>query len=84
MRGLGNGFTLALQAVRVQYIVCPFGCHTFSVALACLLCQQAGQSEEAIREDWKEKLEEGEEALALSSMDTSISNLEVFCYARYH
>lgn len=31
---------------------------------------------------WKSLIEEGEDVLPLSSVDSSISNIEIFCYAR--
>ncbi|XP_029557421.1 rab proteins geranylgeranyltransferase component A 1 isoform X2 [Salmo trutta] len=70
-----------LHVDRRNYYAGNWASFTFNGLLSWIEEYKAGQSEEAVQEDWKEKLEEGEEALALSSMDTSISNLEVFCYA---
>ncbi|CAB1315906.1 unnamed protein product [Coregonus sp. 'balchen'] len=71
-----------LHVDRRNYYAGNWASFTFNGLLSWIEeYKQAGQSEEAVQEDWKEKLEEGEEALALSSIDTSISNLEVFCYA---
>uniref|UniRef100_A0AAZ3QGA0 Rab proteins geranylgeranyltransferase component A n=1 Tax=Oncorhynchus tshawytscha TaxID=74940 RepID=A0AAZ3QGA0_ONCTS len=69
-----------LHVDRRNYYAGNWASFTFNGLLSWIEEYKAGQSEEAVREDWKEKLEEGEEALALSAMDTSISNLEVFCY----
>uniref|UniRef100_A0A8C1MZ25 Rab proteins geranylgeranyltransferase component A n=1 Tax=Cyprinus carpio TaxID=7962 RepID=A0A8C1MZ25_CYPCA len=33
---------------------------------------------------WRSLIDEGEDAVPLSALDSSISNLEVFCYARLH
>lgn len=48
------------------------------------VCSQ-NQQEVQITESeqvWRSLIDEGEDVVPLSSVDSSISNLEVFCYAR--
>uniref|UniRef100_A0A6Q2Z9A3 Rab proteins geranylgeranyltransferase component A n=1 Tax=Esox lucius TaxID=8010 RepID=A0A6Q2Z9A3_ESOLU len=69
-----------LHVDRRSYYAGNWASFTFNGLLSWIEeYKQAGPSDEAAQE----KVEEGEEALALSSLDTSITNVEVFCYARY-
>ncbi|KAL0993890.1 hypothetical protein UPYG_G00115250 [Umbra pygmaea] len=70
-----------LHVDRRSYYAGNWASFTFNGLLSWIEEYKAGPSQEAVQETWREKLEEGEEALALSPVDTSISNLEVFCYA---
>uniref|UniRef100_A0AAY5K336 Rab proteins geranylgeranyltransferase component A n=1 Tax=Esox lucius TaxID=8010 RepID=A0AAY5K336_ESOLU len=67
-----------LHVDRRSYYAGNWASFTFNGLLSWIEeYKQAGPSDEAAQE----KVEEGEEALALSSLDTSITNVEVFCYA---
>uniref|UniRef100_A0A6Q2X1M0 Rab proteins geranylgeranyltransferase component A n=1 Tax=Esox lucius TaxID=8010 RepID=A0A6Q2X1M0_ESOLU len=70
-----------LHVDRRSYYAGNWASFTFNGLLSWIeeykVSLQAGPSDEAAQE----KVEEGEEALALSSLDTSITNVEVFCYA---
>ncbi|XP_023697489.2 rab proteins geranylgeranyltransferase component A 1 isoform X1 [Paramormyrops kingsleyae] len=71
-----------LHVDRRSYYAGNWASFTFNGLLSWMEeCKQGGQSSAEEATDWGDKLEEGEEALVLSVMDTSITNLEVFCYA---
>ncbi|XP_023697491.2 rab proteins geranylgeranyltransferase component A 1 isoform X2 [Paramormyrops kingsleyae] len=70
-----------LHVDRRSYYAGNWASFTFNGLLSWMEECKGGQSSAEEATDWGDKLEEGEEALVLSVMDTSITNLEVFCYA---
>lgn len=48
------------------------------------VCSQKQQEVQIAESEqvWRSLIDEGEDVMPLSSVDSSISNLEVFCYAR--
>lgn len=51
------------------------------VFLLCVQNQQEVHITES-EQEWRSLIEDGEEVVPLNSVDSSISNLEMFCYAR--
>ncbi|XP_030649590.1 rab proteins geranylgeranyltransferase component A 1 [Chanos chanos] len=70
-----------LHLDRRNYYAGNWASFTFNGLLSWIEEYKQEAPETAGEEGWKDKLEEGEEALPLSSVDSSISNLEVFSYA---
>ncbi|XP_018607819.1 rab proteins geranylgeranyltransferase component A 1 [Scleropages formosus] len=69
-----------LHVDRRSYYAANWASFTFNGLLSWIDDnKQGGQSPEEVL-DWSGKVESGEDILPLSTMDTSISNLEVFCY----
>ncbi|KAJ8405803.1 hypothetical protein AAFF_G00312400 [Aldrovandia affinis] len=70
-----------LHIDRRNYYAGNWASFTFNGLLAWIQEYKEQQKATDSDEGWREKLEEGEEPLLLNSVDTSISNLQVFCYA---
>uniref|UniRef100_A0A8C8LWM7 Rab proteins geranylgeranyltransferase component A n=1 Tax=Oncorhynchus tshawytscha TaxID=74940 RepID=A0A8C8LWM7_ONCTS len=70
-----------LHVDRRNYYAGNWASFTFNGLLSWIEEYKVSLAVITLTDSTNEKLEEGEEALALSAMDTSISNLEVFCYA---
>ncbi|KAJ8348505.1 hypothetical protein SKAU_G00270940, partial [Synaphobranchus kaupii] len=71
-----------LHIDRRNYYAGNWASFTFNGLLAWIEDYKQEQQRDADSDEgWREKLEEGEEPLLLNSVDTPISNLQVFCYA---
>ncbi|KAM6969976.1 rab proteins geranylgeranyltransferase component A 1 [Aplochiton taeniatus] len=69
-----------LHVDRRNYYAGNWASFTFNGLLSWIQEHTAGQPEDPLP-DRSSQLEEGEELLSLSSLDSSITNLQVFCYA---
>ncbi|KAI1902760.1 hypothetical protein AGOR_G00019320 [Albula goreensis] len=70
-----------LHVDRRNYYAGNWASFTFNGLLAWIEEYKEQQKAADSDEGWREKLEEGEEPLLLNQIDTSLSNLQVICYA---
>ncbi|XP_035287802.1 rab proteins geranylgeranyltransferase component A 1 isoform X2 [Anguilla anguilla] len=70
-----------LHIDKRNYYAGNWASFTFNGLLAWIEEYKEQQRDVDSDDSWREKLEEGEEPLLLGTVDTSVSNLQIFCYA---